>query len=46
MGKDDGSIVPTLMTKACAPKSLFVVVSCKCIKSECHAGLTLAQNLL
>ena len=36
MGKDDESIIPTLMTKACAPKSLFVVVSCKCIKSECR----------
>ena len=34
--KDGESIVPTLMTKECAPKSLLVVVSCKCIKSECR----------
>ena len=34
--KDGESIVPTLMTKACAPKSLLVVVSCKCIESECR----------
>ena len=34
--KDDVSVVPLLLTKSCAPKSLLVVVSCGCVKSECR----------
>ena len=34
--KDGEAITPTLMTIECAPKSLLVVVSCGCVKSECR----------
>ena len=34
--KDGETLIPKLMTKAYAPKSLLVVVSCNCIKLECR----------
>ena len=34
--KHGDDITPTLMTMECAPKSLLVVVSCGCVKSECR----------